>query len=271
MKGLFIVGTDTGIGKTVIAGAIARALSVHGMHVGVMKPVETGCRKRDGVLVPADGAYLKRAARSDDRLEQIVPYRYSPSLAPDVAARMAGGRVNLRNIVRRFESLARRHDVTIVEGIGGLLVPLSASCDVADLIVTLDLPTLLVARSGLGTLNHTLLTLRHGTERGVKFVGVILNRTGSRTTLSDRTNPVWLAEHLGKKRLDGDRVGRLPVFLFPRLKAETDPIQAAYRQIVHLRATPTSRRGRSDVGESSDDRLETWLERWLTLRLPDRQ
>jgi dethiobiotin synthetase len=271
MKGLFITGTDSGVGKSVITGALARALFVQGMSVGVMKPIETGCRKRKGVLFPADGAYLKRAACSDDTLAQIVPYRYPHPLAPDVAARLAGNRLSLRRIVRRFETLGRRHDVTLVEGIGGLLVPLSPSCDLADLIVALNLPTLLVARSGLGTINHTLLTLRQGAERGVKFVGVILNRASHRMTLADRTNPAWLAEYLSAdgRWPDRHRVGRLPVFLFPRLKADTDLpdtdlVESSYRKIVRLKAIPPSLQKRGDAGQAHEDRLITWLEKWLT-------
>ena len=211
-SGLFIVGTDTGVGKTRITGAIARTLSLEGVDVGVMKPVETGCRIRRGLLYPADGADLKTAARTSDPLEWITPCRYASPLAPHAAALWEKrDAVNLDQVIAAFQYLHRRHAVTLVEGIGGLLVPLAARHDLLDLVLALQLPVLLVAHSGLGTLNATLLTLRYGASRGVKFVGVILNQTTPRRTLSDRTNPAILAERCA-----------LPVLSFPFIPSRLD-------------------------------------------------
>lgn len=192
-KGIFVLGTDTGVGKTVIAGAIARLLSSQGIDVGVMKPIETGCRKSKGNLIPADGTYLKAAARSTDRIESITPCSYIAPLAPYAASIREKKKVHLDTIVKAYDQLRRRHSFLIIEGVGGLMVPLTDRLDLLDLILLLDLPVLLVARSGLGTLNHILLTLRYGSEHHVRFIGVILNQTLPKKGLADESNPEILS------------------------------------------------------------------------------
>ncbi len=210
MRGVFITGTDTGIGKTAVACAMARLIAQEMGDVGVMKPVETGCRKKSGALIPADGLALKVAAGTEDPLSLIAPCRYAAPLSPD-AARREGPPLRLDLILRAYEQLRSRHSFLIVEGIGGLMTPLTPRLTVLDLIQRMDLPVLLVARSGLGTLNHTLLSLRCGREVGLRFVGVVLNRSDPRRTLADRTNPAIL----------GARI-RVPLFHFPYLRP--DPI-----------------------------------------------
>ena len=258
--GLFIVGTDTGVGKTVIACAIARLLVNHGVKVGVMKPVETGCRLVKGQCHPADGAALKAAARCEAPLSSITAYRYRLPLAPYAAARIAQRPgVNLGRVVQRFQMQRRRHDFMIVEGIGGLLVPLSARRDLIDMVLAFDLPVLLVAHSGLGTLNHTLLTLRHGRERGVRFVGVLLNQTTSRRTLADATNPAIIAKRC-----------TLPVFSVPCFKRKLfsggdDPV-SALAQIRRVSPVwPTRFDNRQNPVLERDEEAES-LQQWL-LRL----
>jgi len=206
-KGLFITGTDTGVGKTVIAAAIARALLSLGIDVGIMKPIETGCRKRNGRLTLSDALYLKTAARVGDPLEMITPYRYQAPLAPRAASLLEKEEINLDRILKAYDRLRRRHAFLIVEGVGGLTVPLTARADVSDLIRLFGLPALLVARSGLGTLNHTLLTLRHGTNIGIRFLGILFNRSSLSITLADKTNPAILAE-----RTDTPLLGTFPYF-----------------------------------------------------------
>ena len=257
--GLFIVGTDTGVGKTIIACAIARLLVNHGVNVGVMKPMETGCRMRKGQLFPADGAALKAAARSEAPLSAITCDRYRLPLAPYVAAQMEQRPVvNLGRVVQRFQAQRRQHAFMIVEGIGGLLVPLSARRDLIDLILALDLPVLLVAHSGLGTLNHTLLTLRHGSDRGVRFAGVVLNQTTSRQTLADKTNPAVLAARCA-----------LPVFSFPYFKRESasgeDATVLALARARRTSAKPTTQRSRQRVSQRNlerDEKAESF-QQWL--------
>ncbi len=206
--GLFIAGTDTGVGKTTVACAIARLLREEGIAVGVMKPIETGCRaSRGGALIPADGRALKRAARAPDDVALITPYRYRAPLSPLAAARLEKGRLQLHTILRRYAQLRRRHPFMIVEGIGGIMTPLTPRLTVLDLIRRMELPVLLVARSGLGTLNHTLLSLRCGMEMGIHFAGLVLNQTTPRRTLADRTNPAILRERT-----------TVPLFHFPYLR-----------------------------------------------------
>lgn len=206
-KGLFITGTDTGVGKTVVAAAIARALSSMGIDVGIMKPIETGCRKRNGRLTLSDAPYLRTAARANDPFKIITPYVYHAPLAPRAASHLEKKEIDLETILIAYDRLRRQHPFLIVEGVGGLMVPLTAHADVSDLIRLFDLPALLVARSGLGTLNHTLLTLHHGARLGIRFLGVLFNRTSPSISLADKTNPAILAE-----RTDVPLLGTLSYF-----------------------------------------------------------
>ncbi|MFQ5597693.1 MAG: dethiobiotin synthase [Nitrospiria bacterium] len=206
-RGIFIAGTDTGVGKTLISGAIARGLVKMGMNCGVMKPIETGCRRSKNNLIPTDAAYLKSAARIDEDIEKIAPYTFRPALAP-YAIKTQVDHIDLLKIKRAYMQIQDHCDFMIVEGIGGLLVPLSARLDLIDLIRTLGLPVLLVARSGLGTLNHSLLTIRYGITHGISFCGILLNRNKAGKERSEASNIEILHERTG-----------LPIFgPFPYLK-----------------------------------------------------
>jgi len=194
-KGIFITGTDTGVGKTIVAGAIARYLVSNGTDCGVMKPIESGCRNEEGSLIPADGTYLKAAARSSDPIGLITPERFETPLSPYALTIQENKEaVDLEKISERYQKLAALHRFMIVEGMGGLMVPLTAEHTLIDLIRLLNLPVLLVARNGLGTLNHTLLSLRYGQSRGITFLGVLLNRTSPTPELSEESNRMILAE-----------------------------------------------------------------------------
>src|SRR5262249_29531131 len=142
VRGLFVTGTDTGVGKTVVTAAVARALSARGVDVGIVKPVQTG----DG-----DAAALKTWAGLEEELGEIAPFSFAAPLAPLVAARLEGATLDLDEVLGRIVELAERHEVTIVEGVGGLLVPVGPGWTVADLAAQLALPVLVVARAGLGT------------------------------------------------------------------------------------------------------------------------
>ncbi len=174
-RGCFITGTDTGVGKTFIACAIAGALKDQGIDVGVMKPVETGCAERGGGLVPIDALALKEAAGATDPIDEINPYRLAAPLAPNVAARNIGSEIDLTVIKERYGDLSTRHELILVEGAGGLLAPLTDSETMADLAVKLGLPLIIVAPSRLGCINHTLLTLRAAEQAGIPVLGIILN------------------------------------------------------------------------------------------------
>lgn len=199
--GLFITGTDTGVGKTIVAGAIVAYLKAQGLSVGVMKPAETGCREKGGELYPVDAAYLKKISGSTDPLDTICPYRFAEPLAPAVAAKRAGKKINIELIKKRFKAIAEKHDAVIVEGAGGLMVPLSGQYLFLDLAAELGLPLVIVGRAGLGTINHTLLTLNTARERGLEISGIILNEARPEAGAAIETNPQVLKELGGTKRV----------------------------------------------------------------------
>lgn len=175
-RGLFIVGTDTGVGKTMVAAALASWLRAGGRDVGVMKPVQTGCRYARGRWRLPDTARLVRAARVTDPVDLVTPYRFAPPLSPLAAARRAGRRISLPRLAAAHRALARRHHILLVEGSGGLLAPLTKRHTMADLAKRLRWPILIVARAGLGTLNHTLLTVEAARRRGLRIAGIIMNQ-----------------------------------------------------------------------------------------------
>ena len=201
-SGFFITGTDTGVGKTVIAGAIAAYMRSKGVSVGVMKPAETGCRERSGELFPKDAAFLKKASGSDDMLGAICPYRFAEPLAPAIAAKLAGKDIDHRLILKIYRAIARGCDTVIVEGAGGLMVPLTGKYLYLDLAAEMGLPVVIVGRAGLGTINHTLLTLHAARERNVDIYGIILNQTTPRPAgLAEKTNPGAIRELAGTDRV----------------------------------------------------------------------
>jgi dethiobiotin synthetase len=186
VRGLFVAATDTGVGKTVVTGALAVALRRRSIAVGVAKPVQSGAAVDDP---DGDAMQLRRAAAVRDLPAEICPYAFSAPLAPLVAARLEGKSVEPGVILARLEALAARHDVLLVEGAGGLLVPVGDDWTIADLASWTGLPLLIVARPGLGTVNHTLLTVAAARERGINVAGVVLNGVRDDTDASFETNP----------------------------------------------------------------------------------
>lgn len=204
-RGVFVTGTDTGVGKTLVACALAAWCRAQGLDVGVMKPVATGASRRPGGTRPPwvseDAVRLARASGTADPLSLINPACFREPLAPWTAARRARRAVPVAAILRAFETLRRRHAFLIVEGIGGLRVPLTARWTVVELIRRLRLPVILVARTHLGTLNHTLLSVECLQRAGIPLAGVILNEApppprGPMARLAARTNPAVLARLL---------------------------------------------------------------------------
>lgn len=190
LRGLFITATDTGVGKTHVACGIAAELRRRGVNVGVMKPVETGCPVRKGMLAPKDALALQKASGCGDPLDLINPYRLRHPLAPAVAAQLEGASIRMSAIVAASRKLAKRHDVLLVEGAGGIMVPLTGRRLFLDLAADLALPVLIVARPGLGTINHTLLTISALRSRRIAVAGIVLNAaTAARQGLAERTNP----------------------------------------------------------------------------------
>ncbi|UCD84197.1 MAG: dethiobiotin synthase [Deltaproteobacteria bacterium] len=193
--GLFITGTDTGVGKTLVTAALASLLRAEGIDVGVMKPVESGCPRQKGKLVPQDALFLREAAGSEDDLELINPCRLEAPLAPSLAAEREGVEINLGKLIECFQTLKERHDFILVEGAGGLLVPLKERYLVSDLVQLFQLPLLIVAASRLGAVNHTLLTTRCAQSLKIEIVGVILNNLEEEGDTASRSNP-HLLPHL---------------------------------------------------------------------------
>lgn len=188
-KGFFITGTDTGVGKTLIAGAVVCALKSLGLHTGVMKPVESGCSRGDSLLVPHDGAFLKQIAHADDPMSDISPSLFESPLAPMAAAEIEKKDVDLVSVKKAFERLSHRYDTLVVEGIGGLMVPLKKDYYALDLAGDFGLPLIVTTRPGLGTINHTILTVNAALEKGLKVAGVIINYSSPpRGDLAEETN-----------------------------------------------------------------------------------
>lgn len=205
-KGIFITGTDTGVGKTVVTGAIAFTLRNKGLNVGVMKPVETGCKRKGKKLFPPDALFLRRSAGVRDSLDLINPYRFEKPLAPAVAAGLEGRIIDKAQILKAYKTLSDRHEITLIEGAGGLLVPVYKDYFISDIIRDMGIPILIVARPGLGTINHTLLTIRCAQECGIKIIGIVMNHTtDKRPDLSEKTNSMVI-----KRLSDVPVMGVLP-------------------------------------------------------------
>lgn len=177
MRGVFITGTDTGVGKTVIAGALVVRLKGLGVNVGVMKPIETGVTA--DIAQTSDAVRLRRAAGVLDPLDRISPYRLPAPLAPLDAARRAAISIESGPILQAYRHLAAQHHCLVVEGIGGVMVPITAQWTVCDLIAQLCLPALIVGRAALGGINHALLTLHALRAREIPVLAIALNLTHS--------------------------------------------------------------------------------------------
>lgn len=238
LKGVFISGTDTGVGKTIVSAVIIRALISRGIKVGAMKPFETGCkrsehrsqstevRNRESDLVPADGMFLRDMAEMYDPLDLIAPVRFEQALAPMVASEVEKKTIELETVFDFYNELSKKYDFMLVEGIGGLLVPLSRpplpnpACRtyyVTDLIRDLKLPVIIVTRPELGTINHTLLSVNYALKEGLEVLGVIINSPANPgNTIAERTNPEVL-----KKLCPVPVIGTVP-YINPANKANID-------------------------------------------------
>jgi dethiobiotin synthetase len=209
VRGIFVTGTDTGVGKTVVTGGLVRTLRQAEIDAVPMKPVQTGCALGLCGLTAPDLELACRIAGivpspGEERL--MCPYRFAEPCSPHLAARLAGSRIESGEIIAAFETLAAHHELIVVEGAGGLLVPLDGDELMLDLMVALALPVVVVARPGLGTINHTLLTLRELRRAGLPVLGVVFNdAAGSPEGAIERDN-VEVIDRLGKVPL----LGRIP-------------------------------------------------------------
>ncbi len=174
-KGIFVTGSDTGVGKTVVAGAIAASIKAQGLSVGVMKPVASGAKEIDGRLVSDDVVYLKKIIDSADDDDLVNPVRLKQPIAPTIAAAKSCVKIDIDKVWKAYEELASRHDFVVVEGIGGLMVPVDGRLFVADMACKMDLPLVIVSSDYLGTINHTLLTVEYAKSRDIRIKGILIN------------------------------------------------------------------------------------------------
>ena len=193
---VFVTATDTGVGKTQVASALLSLLADAGLRPAPFKPYESGCTR---LSRPADALELRAAARSTDSLDQVCVHRFRAPLAPGVAAARLGRAPDVRPVLAAFRSFGERP--LVAEGAGGLLVPLDRRRDVIDLVEVLELPVLLVARAGLGTLNHTGLSLCLLASRRIPVLGVVLSRSSPDRDPSVEDNADWLAARHGVRVL----------------------------------------------------------------------
>ena len=197
MTRLFVTGTDTGVGKTTVSVALLAAARRAGLRPSALKPAESGCHETS----PLDALALANAAGIPDRLTEVCPYRFGPAIAPGAAADREQRTIDFDLIRSHLGTLHR--DFTLVEGAGGLLCPFGGGRTAADLAAYLDLPLLIVGRAGLGTINHTLLTLEVAAQRGLDVHAVILNDCDNHDDLSfARENAQQIAEHHAISRID---------------------------------------------------------------------
>ena len=200
--GVFVTGTGTEVGKTVVAATIARTLAAEGKQVAVFKPAVTGLDEG----VETDHALLRRASGSSQTDEQIAPYRYGPPASPHLAAALAGEEIDPERLWRAAQTAAEAADAIVCEGVGGLLVPLSPTYLVRDLAANLGYPLVVVAGPGLGTINHTLLTLEAARAAGLQVAAVVLTPWPAEPTEIERSNRETIANLAG-----------VPVLALPQL------------------------------------------------------
>jgi dethiobiotin synthetase len=204
--GIFVTGTDTEVGKTVVAATIAHTLAAEGQRVHVFKPAVTGLDEG----VETDHALLRRASGSDQSDEQIAPYRYGPPASPHLAAALAGEEIDPERLRQAARTAAEDADVLVCEGVGGLLVPLSPTYLVRDLAADLAYPLVVVATPGLGTINHTLLTIESARTAGLHVAAIVLNPWPAEPTQIESNNRKTIAN-----------LADIPIHTLPRLDLAT--------------------------------------------------
>jgi dethiobiotin synthetase len=193
-KGVFVTGTDTGVGKTWIAAGLTAVWRRWGLSACYFKPVQSGCPVENGRLIPTDAVFARELAGLDEPLDLLTPITLRLPLAPGVAAAREGVEVSLERIAQAWGELGRRYDVLVTEGAGGLYVPLAGTDFlVLDMARWLRQPLIVVARAGLGTINHTVLTVKAAQHAGVPVAGVVINRFPERPSLAEETNPEVIA------------------------------------------------------------------------------
>jgi dethiobiotin synthetase len=199
LRGVFVTGTDTEVGKSVVAAATCAALAARGERVAAFKPVVTGIDEEPGPF-GRDHELLAAAASAGQSPADVAPYVFGPPLSPHYAAELAGETIE----PSRLLEAARAHELLVGEGVGGLLVPITPGYLVRDLAVDLALPVVVAARTGLGTINHTLLTVEAARAAGLRVAGIVM------TPWPDEPEPIQRSNRATVERLSGVRVSGLP-------------------------------------------------------------
>lgn len=207
--GYFITGTDTGVGKTLVAAALLQAFAGRGLRAVGMKPVASGCETTAAGLRCEDVASLMAAGNVAASAEWVNPYALVPPVAPHIAAAQAGQEISIDVIAQAFHKLSAMADVVVVEGVGGFMVPLNAREDTADLAQRLGLPVILVVGLRLGCLNHALLTAREVERRGLRLAGWVANQIEPDMAVQQENIQTL------KRRLPAPLLGILPHFAAP--------------------------------------------------------
>ena len=220
MRRFFVAGTDTGIGKTLIAGGLAAALRLEGVKVAVMKPVSCGGTE--------DAEFLRRCARCEEPLKFINPIALTRPLSPPLAATLERKNIDLKKIDAALAHFSKKYEALVIEGCGGLLVPIRPGFFAINLIRRMRAECVLVSRSGLGAINHSLLSLEALKKRGVRPLGMIFNRlSGGPLSVPEKTNPKTIADLGG--------VASLGVFPFMKNGADARSAGAVFLKHIDLR------------------------------------
>ena len=205
MRGFFITGTDTNVGKTWVTAGLLHAFNEQGLRTIAMKPVASGCTSVDGQLRNADAECLIQHMNTPADYSEVNPYSFMPAIAPHIAAEQAGKHLELENIQQAADGLAQRADLILVEGVGGWQVPLNDTQTVADLAVILQLPVIMVVSIRLGCLNHALLTAQSIQASGLQLAGWVANMCDSSDSFSEENISAL------QQRLDCPMLARLPL------------------------------------------------------------
>jgi dethiobiotin synthetase len=209
MRGVFVTGTDTGVGKSVLAAAICAAAAARGLSVASFKPVLTGLDEAAGEW-PRDHELLAQAANAGQLPEDISPHRYGPAVSPHLAAQLAAEEIDPDELVAQAAAEAAKADALVVEGVGGLLVPLAHEYLVRDFAGELSLPVVIAARPGLGTINHSLLTIEAARAVALRIQAVVLTPWPDEPSDMERSNMETI-----------ERFGEVPVIGLPHATPET--------------------------------------------------
>jgi dethiobiotin synthetase len=203
VRGVFVTGTDTGVGKTVVAGAICAALAARGERVAAFKPAVTGTDEPSADW-PPDHELLASAASAGQTAADVAPVTFGPPVSPHYAAELAGTRIDVDGLRDAACDTSANVDALVCEGVGGLLVPLTPDYSVRDLAGNLGLPLVVVARTGLGTINHTLLTVEAARAAGLRVAGIVM------TPWPEHPEPIERSNRETVERVSGVAVSGLP-------------------------------------------------------------